>query len=120
MIARELRLRSPLDFERVRSQGRSWSTDLLVAIVAPGEPGRNRYGFAVGRRVGGAVQRNRAKRLMREAARHLHPRVKRGHDIVFIARNRMSRETTFAEVQAAMEQVLERAGLLADAADQDR
>jgi len=120
MIARDLRLRSPLDFERVRSQGRSWSNDLLVAIVAPGEPGRNRYGFAVGRRVGRAVQRNRAKRLMREAARHLHPRVARGHDIVFIARNRMNRQTSFAEVYAAMEQALGQAGLLDDEGHQDR
>jgi ribonuclease P protein component len=84
----------------------------VVAIVAPGAAPHNRYGFAVGKRVGGAVQRNRAKRLMREAARHLHPRVAPGHDIVFIARNRMSRATTFAEVQEAMERALGQAGIL--------
>ncbi len=118
MIARDLRLRSPLEFERARSEGRSWSNDLLVAVISNNGRDSNRYGFAVGRKVGSAVRRNRAKRLMREAIRHLHPRLAPGHDIVFIARNRVNRQTTFDEVFRAMEQVLDRASLLAGEASE--
>ena len=71
LVARELRLRSPSDFDRVRSSGKSWSSDLIVAVVLANGLEGNRYGFAVGRRVGNAVARNRAKRLMREAARRM-------------------------------------------------
>ena len=112
MVAREFRLRSPIDFERVRSTGRSWSSQLVVAVVLPNDLDHNRYGFAVGRRVGNAVKRNRAKRLMREAVRHLHPRIGVGYDIIFIARNRVRPETPQAAIERAIEQVLTRAEII--------
>lgn len=114
MIARELRLRSPLDFERTRANGKSWSSGLVVAVVMPNDRGNNRYGFAVGRRVGNAVARNRAKRLMRETVRGLHPRLEQGHDIVFIARNRVGAETTQSDIDESVESVLQRARLFHD------
>ncbi len=57
--------------------------------------------------------RNRAKRLMREAARKLHPQLIQGHDVVFIARNRFGVSTRQSEIEAGMAQVLGRAGLIA-------
>ena len=112
MVARELRLRSPIEFERVRSTGKSWTGSLVVAVVLPNDLEHNRYGFAVGRRVGNAVKRNRAKRIMRESVRHLHPRITAGHDIVFIARNRVRPETSQRAIERAIEQVLTRAGIV--------
>ena len=112
LVARELRLRSPSDFDRVRSSGKSWSSDLIVAVVLANGLEGNRYGFAVGRRVGNAVARNRAKRLMREAARRMHPRLWQGWDILFIARNKVRPETTQAAIDAALTAVLTRAGLV--------
>jgi len=114
MVARELRLRSPIDFERARSSGKSWTSNLIVAVVLPNGRESNRYGFAVGRKVGKAVTRNRAKRLMREAARDLHPRLDQGYDIVFISRNRVGLETPLSAIEAAMERVLRQAGLLGE------
>ena len=112
MIARDLRLRSPRDFERARSEGRSWSNALLVAVVRPNELPSNRYGFAVGKRVGKAHVRNRAKRLMREAARSLHPHLRQGHDVLFIARNRFGLQTSYGDVAGAMRDVMSRGRLL--------
>ena len=115
MIARDLRLRNPRDFERVRSQGRNRSNRLLAISVSPNELGSNRYGFAAGRGIGSTVRRNRAKRLMREAARHLHPRIAPGHDIIFVARNRVNPDTTLDEIQEAMTDLLRRSNLLVEA-----
>ena len=112
VIARDDRLRRGSDFERVRAGGRSYGTRMVVAIVLPNSLGRNRYGFAAGKRLGGAVERNRAKRLLREAARALHPALAPGHDIVFIARNALLPETHQAVVREQLALALRRAGLL--------
>jgi ribonuclease P protein component len=77
--------------------------------------GRNRYGFAAGKRVGNAVARNRAKRVLREVARRLHPSLREGYDIVFIARNSFKPETTMDEVATQVDHLVRRAGLLKEA-----
>lgn len=112
MIARDLRLRRNSDFDRVRSQGRSWSSRTLVLAVTPNDLGTNRYGFAVGKRAGNAVVRNRAKRLMREATRVCHPHLRQGHDIVLIARNSFSPEMTQNEMTQQVEGLVRRARLV--------
>lgn len=112
MIAREHRLRRNRDFDRVRARGRSWSSASIVLIAAENGTSANRYGFTAGKRLGGAVERNRAKRLLREATRALHPRLRHGFDIVLIARNSMRPQSTAPEVASELERVARRAGIL--------
>jgi ribonuclease P protein component len=69
-----------------------------------------RIGFAVGRRVGGAVVRNRARRLLREAARQLVPRLV-GCDVVVVARPPIA-ELGGAELATALADAAARARLL--------
>ena len=83
-MRREQRLTRTTDFEAVCTKGKSWADSLLVLRALPNEMGTTRYGVAVGKRLGGAVVRNRIKRRLREGAR-LTP-AKDGWDIVFIAR----------------------------------
>lgn len=113
MIARALRLARPFEFERVRKKGRSWTTRLVVLAVLPNDLGHNRYGFAVGRRVGKAVRRNKIKRRMREAVRHVHPELDRGYDMVFIARGPLAdTNVSYDEVKSAIHTLCRKAGLL--------
>lgn len=122
MIAREFRIRRESEFERVRARGKSWSSRTLVLIALPNDGQTNRYGFAAGKRLGNAVARNRAKRLMREAVRGLHPQLRQGFDIVLIARNSVNAQTTAANIASDLERVAQRARLLeqhdSDSADQ--
>ena len=78
--------------------------------VAPG-PGDPRAAFVVGRRMGGAVARNRARRVLREAWRSLAPRVGGGHDLVFLARTGVLEAKT-QDLVEEIGDVLARAGLV--------
>ena len=100
------------DFATVRRKGTSWSDRNIVLIVSPRVDGNtelsSRCGFVVSRRVGNAVLRNRCKRRMRESAKSFT--ILNGHDIVFIARENLSR-ATFSRIQDSMNTLLLSAGL---------
>ena len=68
-------------------------------------------GVAAGRTVGGAVKRNRAKRLLREAMRTLIPSLAVGWDLILIARPPLARSDLF-EVREALLTLLRRAELI--------
>lgn len=81
------RLTRSAEFERVYRQGRSSANRYLVLYTFPNpsvqEP---RVGFSVSKRIGGAVQRNRVKRLLREAVSSTRAQLDGGFDIVVVAR----------------------------------
>jgi ribonuclease P protein component len=70
-----------------------------------------RAAFVSGRRVGNAVARNRARRLMREAWRALVPEIRGGFDIVFVARTDVE-AAGMRDMLADMRGALDRAGVL--------
>jgi ribonuclease P protein component len=76
------------EFDRVYREGSSHATRYLVLYSFPrGEDdGEVRLGVSAGRKVGGAVERNRAKRALREAFWDLSERLPPGHDFVLVAR----------------------------------
>jgi ribonuclease P protein component len=78
--------------------------------LAPGM-GRSRAAWVAGRRVGGAVSRNRARRLLREAWWALAPRVRDGYDLVMAARGSMEGVKAHGLIEE-LEGVLEEAGVL--------
>ncbi len=109
-MQRDLRLRHRADFERVRSQGRSWHHPLVILSVAPNLLSHNRYGFVASRRLGNAVKRNRARRVLREVVRRAALRLKSGYDITLVARNEIVTQS-YNRVDDALDELFKRANL---------
>lgn len=113
-MERRIRLRRTGDVKRVYDEGKSWAHPLLVLIVRRNEVGFSRVGVTASRKVGGAVERNRAKRLLREAARHLYPQYEaKGWDMMLVARQGLA-EAKGQQVENALISLLERADMWRD------
>lgn len=104
-------LKKPAQYALVYNKGRSGKNNLLVMKTLSNGLTFSRYGFSVGRRVGEAVMRNRVKRLLREIMRSTS--LQTGWDIIFIARS-YTAGVNYAELAAAVEDLLSRAGLLVE------
>jgi ribonuclease P protein component len=79
------RLRTGAAFDRVFKRGARHSGRLFLLVAAPNGLAYDRLGLAVSRRVGGAVERNRARRLLRETFRRVERPAGPGADLVVVA-----------------------------------
>ena len=114
-LKRAARLRNSGDFQRVRQQGRSLFSRLLILAWSPNEIGRTRIGFVVSKRIAKqAVERNRLKRLLGEAVRGYIPDILPEMDIVISARNAAS-AAPLSTLTNDIRILLQRAKLLAGA-----
>ena len=82
----------------------------MVLHVLRRETEDRQFGFVVGKKLGGAVQRNRVRRLLREACRALLPGVPAGWDIVVVARAAAA-DASLARLTEGMRGLFQRAGV---------
>ncbi len=113
MVARQFRLREEADVRRVRSRGKASAHGPLVARILPNtlEPAQNRYTVIAGKKCGKSVQRNRLKRVTREAIRGFHPFLRQGFDIAIVCRGTVEELPGLPEAQESLKRIFTRASL---------
>lgn len=99
------------DFRRVYKNSDSMANKLLIIYILDNRTEITRVGFTVSKKVGKSVVRSRVKRLMKESFRLNSQRIKRGYDIVLVARNGCS-SATFKEIESALMHLLKKKKLL--------
>ena len=107
-LARE-HVRKRADFELVYKTGFKRSGRLMTMFTMEREAGPARLGIAATRKMGAAVERNRAKRLVRELFRHNKPAA--ALDVVVVPRREML-DASFDRVEAEFRLLLNRRGAM--------
>lgn len=105
MLKRQFRLRQKSGFKTIFELGKSYSGKYVVVYVISKHP--TRFGFIASKKVGNAIQRNRAKRLMREVIRINFLKIKEDIQIICIAKARI-KGVSYSEVEKSMVYILEK------------
>ncbi len=110
-MRRKYRLTRSTDFKRVRRSGKSLAHSLVVLVALPNEMDHSRVAVSASRAVGGAVQRNLAKRRLRACIETHSAQLAPGWDLIFMARQSIL-SAPYDELQAAVSNLLRRAHLI--------
>lgn len=89
------------DFRRLYYRGRSQASPVLVTYATKNKGDKCRIGITTSKKIGGAVERNRSRRVIRAAFASVEDSIKGGWDFVFVARSKTSC-VKMQEVQSAM------------------
>lgn len=99
------------EFSRAYARGKAFVHPKLVLYVMKNRQGKTRVGITATKKIGNAVQRNRARRVIRAALHQILPYDVGALDLVFVARGQTTRCKS-GDVKKAAEQLLKDAGLI--------
>ncbi|MDE3076388.1 MAG: ribonuclease P protein component [Chloroflexota bacterium] len=111
LLSRPNRLTRKSEFDRLFAEGQALHDPLCSLRAAPNMLSVTRFGFICGKRVGGAVLRNRIRRRLRHQARRLLADLPSGWDILIVVRPKAALATS-DELSAALMGLLRRRGLI--------
>ena len=107
-----VKLKKNGEFRRAYSRGKSFVDPALVTYITKNRAGICRIGITATKKIGNAVKRNRAKRVITAAYRSMFRQLcEGGYDIVFVARGKTPYLKS-TEIESIMRRHLEKAGLL--------
>ena len=89
------------DFNRLYARGKAYVEQSVVVYVLKNRLKKVRIGITTSKKIGNAVKRNRARRLIRESCRKILPEVRLGVDLVFVAR----KKTTFVKCDVVLKAI---------------
>jgi ribonuclease P protein component len=104
-------LSRPEDFSALQGEGTVRSHSLLVVRVRRTDLEVTRFGLSTGRKLGGAVVRNRVRRRLREALRVMAPSLQPGWDVLIIARSPVI-AADYDTLAGVLQSLLRRGGVL--------
>lgn len=110
-MKRSFRLTRSEDIKIVRKEGKTLAHEAVVLGFKSNSLEKNRIAVIAGRSIGGAVQRNLAKRRIRSAFQCFLPVLCKGYDIVIIARKNII-DIEYQALMDALRSLLDKAGLL--------
>ena len=101
-------------FKRLYYRGKTVSTPFFTLYYMNTRAAKNRVGFTVSKKIGKAVARNRARRLMYESFRLYEDKIANGYYMVLVARSNILR-TDFETIRKSMEKALQKSSLISGA-----
>jgi ribonuclease P protein component len=104
-------LRKNSDFSDIYKKGKSVGDRYIVLFYRKNGLSYNRTGFLASKKVGNSVERNRARRLMKESYRSLAEKISTGYDLIIIARNTISGKKC-ADVEKSLYSAFKRTGII--------
>jgi ribonuclease P protein component len=104
-------LRKKEDFKDLYKKGKSVAGKFVVVFYKKNNLLFSRKAFLASKKVGNSVQRNRARRLLRESYRQLEADIPGGWDFIFIARSTIL-DSKCADVKKSIEAALKKAGII--------
>ena len=104
----DYRLKKEKDFKAVFNKGKRLFSSSLTLVYLPSE--QLKVGFAVSKKHGGSVTRNRIKRLLRESFRSFIPKI--GQNFFFVFIPKVKEDYNLIEFQEDMQRIFKKAGLI--------
>lgn len=98
-------------FRRAYRRGTSLVSPYVVVYLMKNRCNQVRIGITTGKKIGGAVPRNRAKRVIMSAFRSCLPKIAPGHDFIIVARSRIL-DIKSTQLELSLMKILNTAGVL--------